>query len=208
MKKQKLELLPTPTQEQFTALNGAYQYFNKKLFRGKLPGCILNFSRKRNTHGFMAPSRWRRVGEKEHNVHEISLTPTTFYREPKLVFSTLVHEQAHVWQYEFGKPSRNGYHNKQWVAKMIEVGLIPSDTGKPGGKQTGQSVTHYIQKDGRYEKAFNSMPKKYLLPFSPLDGDLLRSLIENPLNGVEGGEGGGREVVAVGVVAGQGLVKR
>lgn len=83
MKKQKQQFIPTPTDEQFQALTKAYQYFNKVLFNGKLPGCILNFSRKRNTHGFLAPERWRRVGEEEYSTHEISLTPTTLYREPK-----------------------------------------------------------------------------------------------------------------------------
>ena len=93
-KKQKPSL--TPTEEQYFALNKAYKYFNRKLFKGKLPGCILNFSRKRNTHGFLAPERWRRVGERHYSVHEISLTPTTLYRQPVAVFSTLVHEMVHL----------------------------------------------------------------------------------------------------------------
>jgi hypothetical protein len=42
-----------------------------------------------------------------------------------------VHEMAHVWQHAHGKPSRNGYHNKEWAAKMDERGLIPSDTHPP-----------------------------------------------------------------------------
>ena len=62
MSKQKQ--LPTPTEEQFQALNQAYQYFHQQLFGGQLAVCILNFSRKKNTHGFMAPERWRRVGKK------------------------------------------------------------------------------------------------------------------------------------------------
>ncbi len=136
--KQKQKQLPrTPTEAQFTALNQAYQYFNQELFGGILPGCILNFSRKRNTHGFLAPKRWRRVGEKEYSTHEISLTPTTLFREPIEVFSTLVHEQVHLWQWEFGRPSRSGYHNKEWARKMEEVGLMPSDTGKADGKKNG-----------------------------------------------------------------------
>ena len=31
---------------------------------------------------------------------------------------------CHQWQQHFGKPSRNGYHNKQWADKMESVGLI------------------------------------------------------------------------------------
>ena len=68
---------------------------------------------------------------------------------------------------------------------MIEVGLIPSNTGKEGGKQTGQNMKHYIEKGGRYEKAFKKMLKKYTLPFTSLEGDLMRSL----LKGIEGGNG-------------------
>jgi len=185
MKKQTKKELPTPTEEQFLALNGAYQYFNRKLFNNKLPGCILNFSRKKKTHGFMAPQRWRRVGEEEYSTHEISLTPLTLYRPPAQVFSTLVHEQVHLWQWEFGSPSRSGYHNKEWAYKMEELGLMPSDTGKPEGKRTGQRMTHFIIKNGLYAKAFNTMPEKFKLPFTSLEGDLFNSLINGTKDGEE-----------------------
>ncbi len=175
--KKKQKSLPTPTEAQFLALNQAYQYFNQELFDGILPGCILNFSRKRNTHGFMAANRWRKVAEEEYSTHEISLTPTTLYREPLLVFSTLVHEQTHLWQFEFGNPSRSGYHNREWADKMIEIGLMPSDTGQTGGKQTGQHMTHYIIPGGKYEQVFLKMPEAYTLPFTSLEGDIMKSLL-------------------------------
>lgn len=189
MEKNKKKLPPpTPTESQFDALNKAYKYFNRKIFGGQLPGCILNFSRKSGTHGFMAPERWRRVGEKQYSTHEISLTPTTLYRDPLLVFSTLVHEMAHLWQWEFGNPSRNGYHNAEWAGKMIEIGLMPSDTGQPGGKITGQAMTHYIMPGGKYEQAFKKMPQRYLLPFTSLEGDLMKSFLTgDPGNDPEGG---------------------
>lgn len=177
MKKKQKQPVPTPTEEQFNALNAAYQYFNQTLFDGALPGRILNFSRKKNTHVFLAPGRWRRVGEDNYSTYEISLTPTTLYREPVEVFSTLVHEQCHLWQVEFGNPSRGSYHNKEWADKMEKVGLMPRDTGEPGGKRTGQHMTHYIISDGRYEQAFLVMPMEYALPFTSLDGDLMKSLL-------------------------------
>lgn len=191
MEKKTKKSPPTPTAEQFRSLNEAYQYFNRILFHGKLPGCILNFSRKSGTHGFMAPERWRRVGETNYSTHEISLTPTTLYREPLLVFSTLVHEMAHLWQWEFGTPSRNGYHNKEWAEKMIEIGLMPSDTGQPGGKTTGQAMTHYIITGGMYERAFEVMPQEFILPFTSLEGDLMKSMLtgapgSDPQGGVAG----------------------
>ena len=36
---------------------------------------------------------------------------------------------------------------------MREVGLIPTDTGQPGGKDTGQKVTHNIEQGGRFDQA-------------------------------------------------------
>lgn len=35
---------------------------------------------------------------------------------------------------------------------MEEVGLIPSDTGRPGGKKVGQQMSDYPQKGGEFEK--------------------------------------------------------
>ena len=70
------------------------------------------------------------------------------------IISTLVHEMAHVWQETYGDPSRRGYHNRQWAEKMREIGLQPSSTGEPGGRETGQSMTHYILPDGRYTKTY------------------------------------------------------
>jgi hypothetical protein len=37
---------------------------------------------------------------------------------------------------------------------MKEIGLQSSTTGAPGGKETGQSVTHYIIPGGTYAKAY------------------------------------------------------
>ncbi|MER9586065.1 sprT domain-containing protein [Mesorhizobium sp. M0276] len=64
------------------------------------------------------------------------------------------HEMTHLWQHHFGKPSRAGYHNKEWAAKMHAIGLHPSDIGRPGGKETGQSCSHYIIERGPYARAF------------------------------------------------------
>jgi hypothetical protein len=60
---------------------------------------------------------------------------------------------AHLWQHHHGKPSRGGYHNQEWAARMRAVGLIPTDTGAPGGKETGQKMSHVIAPGGRFEQA-------------------------------------------------------
>lgn len=59
---------------------------------------------------------------------------------------------CHLWQFGFGTPSRKSYHNKEWANKMENLGLIPSDTGRPGGKKVGQQMNDYPQKDGVFEK--------------------------------------------------------
>ena len=57
---------------------------------------------------------------------EIALNPAHFASRPTAgTLSTLAHEMAHLWQHHFGTPSRTGYHNKEWAAKMREIGLIP-----------------------------------------------------------------------------------
>jgi hypothetical protein len=53
----------------------------------------------------------------------------------------------------YSKSPRRCYHNKEWAAKMIAIGLIPSDTGAPGGKATGEKVSHYIAEGGLFAKA-------------------------------------------------------
>ena len=45
-------------------------------------------------------------------------------------------------------------------AKMIEVGLTPSDIGQPGGRQTGQRMTHYITPGGPFEAAAKPLVEK------------------------------------------------
>ncbi|SPE34073.1 hypothetical protein SBA3_2090010 [Candidatus Sulfopaludibacter sp. SbA3] len=32
---------------------------------------------------------------------------------------------AHVWQQTHGKPPTRSYHDRQWAAKMKEIGLHP-----------------------------------------------------------------------------------
>jgi hypothetical protein len=159
--KQELE---RPTEDQFRAYQAMYDYFNRELFEGKLPGIILNFSRRAGTYGFFAPQRWE--GSNERVIDEISINPAHLRtRHPIDTTSTLVHEMVHQWQQEFGSPSRTGYHNAEWAEKMESIGLVPSDTGQPGGRRVGQRVSHYILEDGPFARAFARMPEKFLLPW-------------------------------------------
>lgn len=143
-----------PTQELFGTLQNAYDYFNQELFNNELPECLIVVHRKRNAHGYFWGEQFNNHDGKK--LDEIALNPETMDRPNKILFSTLVHEMCHLWQHHFGNPSRRGYHNKEWANKMESVGLMPSTTGKPDGKKTGQRVTHYIIDKGNYEAAFGS----------------------------------------------------
>ncbi|WP_262300132.1 SprT-like domain-containing protein [Microvirga sesbaniae] len=143
-----------PTATTYEALNRAYAFLNDRLFSGTLPACLITMQRKAKTYGYFAPQRFGGRDSAEIT-DEIALNPSHFKeRSDRESLSTLAHEMAHLWQQHYGKPSRTAYHNKEWAAKMIEIGLHPSDTGQPGGKQTGQKVSHYIIDGGPYCRAY------------------------------------------------------
>ena len=141
----------TPTNRHYDELSAAYDHFNRELFEGRLPLCLLTMQRKNKAYGYFAGGRF---GSRDgaNVTDEIALNPSHFReRTVEQSLSTLVHEMTHVEQHHFGKPSRAGYHNKEWAGLMRCVGLIPTDTGHPGGKETGQAVTHYIEPNGRFQ---------------------------------------------------------
>lgn len=158
-----------PTIEQFSKYQAAYDYFNRKLFGGVLSPCLLVFregKKKKNAIvlGHFAWERWATADGT--TTHEISLNPETLRRPLVDTWSTLVHEMVHQWQFDHGDPPRSGYHDREWAAKMVQIGLVPSDTGEPGGKQTGQRMTHYIDQSGAFLAAVNTMPDSIKLPWA------------------------------------------
>jgi hypothetical protein len=144
---------PNPTQRTYKTLDDAYRFFNARLFAGKLPGCLITMQRSKKAYGYFAGGRF---GSKDgaEVTDEIALNPSHFRnRTTEQSLSTLVHEMVHLLQHHFGKPSRVSYHNKEWAGMMRAVGLIPSASGAPGGREVGQQMTHYIEEDGRFAKA-------------------------------------------------------
>lgn len=104
--------------------------------------------------GFFSGERFTNTADPKEITDEIALNPLHFAnRKPDEVLSTLTHEMVHLWQHHFGRKPRKGYHDKQWASKMRSIGLIPTATGEPGGKETGQQMTHLIDINGRYAQA-------------------------------------------------------
>jgi len=74
------------------------------------------------------------------------------------ILVSLVHEMAHLSQSQYGKKrSRDGYHNDEWAKTMEEIGLMPSDTGEPGGKRTGQKMSQYVLPGGPFDLACQAL---------------------------------------------------
>ena len=75
---------------------------------------------------------------------------------------------AHLWQEEFGRSGRGGYHNLEWARKMEELGLIPTATGELGGKKTGNRMTHCVVEGGPFQIAAQEFLAHYHLAWQDM----------------------------------------
>src|SRR3954464_3739639 len=151
-----------PTTSTYTSLRNAYDFFNRELFSGSLPPCLITMQRHTGVYGYFCGERFANTSNPQDITDEIALNPLHFAtRKPQEVFSTLTHEMTHLWQHHFGEPPRKGYHDRQWAGKMQEVGLTPTDTGKTGGKETGQHMSHVIAEAGRFASAVATLLREH-----------------------------------------------
>jgi hypothetical protein len=144
----------TPTQQVCAELQGSYSYFNQCLFAGELPECMLNVEVSGQAYyGYFRPYGF--ADGQGKRIHQICINPKYVHsRTAKAVLSTLVHEMCHLGIFEMNPNQKvTGYHCKKWAALMEAVGLIPSNTGKPDGRQTGYQMTHYVKEGGLFERA-------------------------------------------------------
>ncbi len=137
----------SPTASFYSALQSAFDHFNTELFEGKLPHCLITLRSASRVYGYHHAGRF--ISLTGEQLDELGLHPGFFTLRPiESVLSTLVHEMVHHWQEHLGTPSPANTHNQEWARKMESLGLMPSDTGLPGGKRTGRSLSHYIIPDG------------------------------------------------------------
>ena len=139
----------TPTTKMAEALQRAFDFYNERLFYGELHDVVLTVvgRHKDGTRGYFSPGYFRgRIGRRA----EISINP-----ERPDPLSTLVHEMVHHQHHlQVGESSaRGGGHGKGWGVLMKAVGLHPSHTGEPGGRETGKQMSHYVIPGGRFEVA-------------------------------------------------------
>lgn len=149
-----------PTSQAYTELQIAYDFFNEHLFENQLPQCLITMQRQKSTFGYFSRNRFVNRHSKKQ-LDEIAMNPSYFsIRTIPEVLSTLVHEMVHLWQLHYGKSGRRGYHNKEWGTKMEEIGLCPSNTGREGGKRTGEQMDHYIIEGGQFDKVCEELVTK------------------------------------------------
>jgi hypothetical protein len=148
----------TPTE--YGGLQKAFDFFKEHLFKERwLPDVFITYQRKSRSYGYFGPDRFS-VRDGESGKHEIALNPDGFKgRSDAEILSTLVHEMVHLWQHLFGidGPPQRAYHDKEFAAKMKSLGLQPSTTGEPGGKEIGQHMSHYIVPGGPFEQAYQQL---------------------------------------------------
>jgi hypothetical protein len=184
------DLTIEPTKETYDRFQEAYAYFNRALFGGHLPNCLITLQRSRKSYGYFCGGRFGRTDGLITD--EIALNPRYFHElTVERVLSTLVHEMTHLWQHHCGKPGRSRYHNRQWADQMKAIGLYPSSTGKEGGKETGDSVSHYIVAAGPFEVAANELLMAgFAITWTEVPPETTEAPIEGP--GGQGVEGAGK----------------
>jgi hypothetical protein len=147
----------TPTVEMSVELQSAFDHFNAELFGGQLPPTLLTLQRQKMTAGYFTADGWvnRQGAEK---VDEIALNPKYFAVQtlPESM-KNLVLQMTFCWQKHFGTPGRRRYANKNYSDKLISIGLMPSHTGRPGGRTTGEKLDAYSIEGGLFEAACNKL---------------------------------------------------
>lgn len=148
-----------PTDTVYSELQAAYDVFNAELFQGQLPACLITLQRRDSrSFGYFSSRRFGARVDGVGETDEIALNPLKFKSHgPREALQTLAHEMCHLWQHHCGKPSRKAYHNHEWANKMESIGLMPSDTGAPGGKRVGQSMADYVIEGGPFEAVANRL---------------------------------------------------
>lgn len=139
----------SPTLALYGALQRAYDHFNAELFDGALSPCLISLRSSSRVYGYHHANRF--VAPDGTQVDELGLHPGFFTLRPiEEVLSTLVHEMVHHWQRHHGTPTPSNPHNREWASRMESLGLPPSNTGLPGGKEVGRAMSHYIRPDGAF----------------------------------------------------------
>lgn len=133
-----------------------FDAMNHRFWNSTLEDCIFTWTRKKRTLGYYSPERLSRTtGE---TCAEIALNPEWLaVLDPIAAISVLAHEVVHHQRHTQGPVDAKGrrgslgYHDSAWAEEMKRIGLYPSNTGRPGGNETGKQMMHYIIEGGPFD---------------------------------------------------------
>ena len=162
---------PELTGREYTGIETVYGFFNDRFFGGELPDLLITYQRKAGSCGYYSPGRFERR-DGLGRVPELALNPAVFRHQSDMeILQTLGHEMVHHWQFCCGTPSRTGYHNAEWARKMESIGLMPSDSGQPGGRKVGQKMADYVLPGGLFEQVCqNLLASGFRFNFQSIEG--------------------------------------
>ncbi|WP_323114872.1 hypothetical protein [Pseudomonas guariconensis] len=133
-----------PPSHPLQQLHQAYRVINERFFSGALPGCEIRFSTRLGSDGHYRPGALP-SGE---FCPALDLIAIGAHLSSSKMIESLAHQACHQYRQHAGQPPRRAYHDQVWADKMVEIGLQPSSTGLPGGRMTGQKVSHYLVENG------------------------------------------------------------
>jgi hypothetical protein len=129
------------------ALGQAFDFFNDRLFEGRLPVCLIGLGSNQDELGCFWIRRFALKGG-ERLLYEIYLNPKHLRRRWLADnLATLAHEMVHLEQTVFGKFSSR--HDQDWRERMRRIGIVSRHVGPVGGEQTHQ----YVEPGGAFEQA-------------------------------------------------------
>ena len=118
-----------------------------------MPPCLVTLQRRANALGYFAHDRFEHRDEREPT-DEIALNPKHIIERPP---EDTLRRWCTRWctSGSTGSASRAaaGTTTPNGPTMMQEIGLEPSSTGAPGGKRTGDRVSHYIVAGGPFDLA-------------------------------------------------------
>lgn len=147
------------TADKYITFEAAYQFLNKRLFDNKLEACVITLNCDGVRKAFFVKNSFKAQDGSETR-DEIALNPDIFASCTDVeILSTLAHEMVHKWQYDYGKPGKNAYHNKEWAKAMKRIGLKPFNIVKPD-RETGPACAHVIMEDGLFAQVCQELAVK------------------------------------------------
>lgn len=149
----------SPTKEFYEAFDFAFDFYNRELFDNQLNKVLITVrsiepkKKGLKNNGYYSKRIFAYDGGP---ISEIALNINIFSERSTVgILSTLVHEMVHQWREEHClEPSDGKFegHDDAWGKKMMEIGLIPTSTGLPGGKKKAKNMTHYPSENGLFAK--------------------------------------------------------